>query len=512
MSMKMYKRALVLLASATALTATMPLCARTLEDIMSDTSAVVKVQKDTVVTTPPVIHSVTTKEIDGKTYLLVYATDNHRVDHITVDGTRYSTTYNGDFKAEITKSQQYTIIAYDNEGNPSSAYYYTAKISAKPTLSLSKSTSGSNTYLKIKADDEGGIKKVTVNGDKIDFSSSGGTKDIKITKSGKYTVVVTDTDNNEVEDSITINLGDDEPSLTVDKKYVNGKWYVVIDVKPNDNNRISSLKVNNRTVSVDRKGGKVEYEVNATDTYKVVVVDSEGLEATKSIYININENNNPPTVRLSVNTVGVTQFLVIQVSDNGSISKLTVNGSPVSISSNGGVINYPVTVSGTYTVVATDNDGNETTQALYVAAMPTTSVPTSNPAGGTHTIIFKLNSPSYTVDGVTYSMDSTVMAKNNRTYIPFRFVSSALGVPDGNIKWDNNTKTVIIQDGSNVIKVPLNKKTMTVNGQTITMDAPAIESKGRIMVPISQVAKAFTSRNVKLDWQSATKQVVITRR
>ena len=79
------------------------------------------------------------------------------------------------------------------------------------------------------------------------------------------------------------------------------------------------------------------------------------------------------------------------------------------------------------------------------------------------------------------------------------------------ITWDSKTKTVVIYDGSNVIKVPLGKKTMTLNNKAIEMDTAAIQVNGRIMVPISQVAKAFLSRNVSLQWVKDTKEVIITR-
>lgn len=517
--MKMYKRALVLLASVTALSTTMPLCANTVDNMMTDISSVARVEKAaakdkaTQDTVRPVINSVTVEKKDGKVYLVIDATDDKGIKHVTVDGEAVSSKTNGYYRKQVTRSKEYRIVAVDINDNESEARYKRVDLSAEPTLSLSKSTSGKKTILKITANDDGTIKKVTVNGDKISFPESGGTQEYKIEKSGKYTVVVTDNDGKETEESITINLNNDEPTLKLDKKYVNGKCYLVIDVKPNDGNRISSVKVNKKSVSCDKKGGTIEYEVTSTGTYKVVVTDSEGLEAEKSLYVDVNASNNAPVLKLSVNSVGSVQYLVINVKDNGSISKLTVNGNKVSISSGGGVINYPVTATGNYKVVATDNEGNETTQEIFVSTLVApTPVPTPNYAGGTHTIIFKLNSSSYTVDGVTSTMDSAVMAKNNRTYIPLRYVSNALGIPAGNIKWDGPSKTVIIQDGSNVVKVPLGKKAMSVNGQSIAMDSPAIQVNGRVMVPISQVAKAFTSRNVKLDWQPATKQVVITRR
>ncbi|MCL6639566.1 MAG: copper amine oxidase N-terminal domain-containing protein [Firmicutes bacterium] len=89
----------------------------------------------------------------------------------------------------------------------------------------------------------------------------------------------------------------------------------------------------------------------------------------------------------------------------------------------------------------------------------------------------------------------------NRTYVPVRFVSQALGAIVG---WDENDKTVTIQKPnlSVLLKIDSDQAT-TVAGEvykTIQLDAPAILVNERTMVPLRFVSEAL---GAKVNWTPA---------
>lgn len=81
---------------------------------------------------------------------------------------------------------------------------------------------------------------------------------------------------------------------------------------------------------------------------------------------------------------------------------------------------------------------------------------------------------------------------NNRTLIPVRFVTEALGA---SVSWSDNTNTATITLDGTTVKVQIGNKVLTVlkNGSTstVTMDTQAVISSDRTCVPIRFVAEAF---------------------
>lgn len=77
--------------------------------------------------------------------------------------------------------------------------------------------------------------------------------------------------------------------------------------------------------------------------------------------------------------------------------------------------------------------------------------------------------------------------KKSRTYVPIRFISKALGE---SIHWDKKKKTVNIQkrDGKTIV-LKKGQKFAYVNGKKQALDAPSVEHKNRIMVPLRFVSE-----------------------
>jgi len=97
-----------------------------------------------------------------------------------------------------------------------------------------------------------------------------------------------------------------------------------------------------------------------------------------------------------------------------------------------------------------------------------------------------------------------VVPSTNRTMVPTRLVSESLGF---DVKWDNNTKTATVSNGTDTVILKLNQNTATVNGVTKTLDAPVESKNDRIYVPLRFVGEAL---GCTVDYNSANKAVYIT--
>ncbi|QZA32867.1 copper amine oxidase N-terminal domain-containing protein [Hydrogenibacillus sp. N12] len=110
---------------------------------------------------------------------------------------------------------------------------------------------------------------------------------------------------------------------------------------------------------------------------------------------------------------------------------------------------------------------------------------------------FTIDQTSYSVNGETKTMDVAPYIKDNRTFVPVKYVAEALGVKDTDIIWNPYAKSVTIFKGDRVIQMKIGSKTLLVNGSAIEMDtAPEIKN-ARTMLPIAWVAKAL---NVEYKW------------
>jgi len=110
------------------------------------------------------------------------------------------------------------------------------------------------------------------------------------------------------------------------------------------------------------------------------------------------------------------------------------------------------------------------------------------------------------VAGVEKTMDVAPYVKNGRTYLPVRYVASALGVLDSNILWDEATQKVTLLKGDKVVQLTIGSNAMIVNGVTITMDAAPEITSGRTMLPFRFIAQAMGS---SVAWDEATQTVTL---
>ena len=459
--------------------------------------------------TAPEVSRVWTEEKSGRTYLLISLTDPSGVKYVQVDG-RYATLDSGNdlsgtYIYEVSSSGTYTISFQDRLGNSgSTSRKVTVSDKKSPTVEVWQTTKNNRYYLVIKASDNGDITKVTVDGRSITFDEDGDTVEYEVTSAGEYTVVVRDDDGNETTKKYTVTMNDSKPTLKVTKEYKNKKWYLIIKGEPTNSNKLKSLTVNNSSVTISSKGEEITYEVTKSGTYKVVLKDDRGMESIESIYVDINDiaDKEKPTLVLSQNKIADSTIIVITAKDNDQIAELTVNGKLVSIAAGGGTINYPVTQTGNYVVIVKDKAGNKEEKTIYISIENKVQ----------QVVKFKLNNRNWTKNGVAQdAMDTPPVIIKERTYLPLRQTAYALGINENQITWDAKNKVATIIDGGDVIKVRLNSNLMTVGNETIVMDGTAVSRNNRILLPISQIAKAFKAKGVTVDWNNSLKEATITR-
>ncbi len=110
----------------------------------------------------------------------------------------------------------------------------------------------------------------------------------------------------------------------------------------------------------------------------------------------------------------------------------------------------------------------------------------------------------------TIQMDIAPYIKDNRTFLPIRYVAVALA-SDSDITYDPTSQTVYITDATRYcfhnINVTVGSEIMTVNDATIKMDVTPEIINGRAFLPIAWIAKAFDADVV---WDANKRTVTLT--
>lgn len=83
---------------------------------------------------------------------------------------------------------------------------------------------------------------------------------------------------------------------------------------------------------------------------------------------------------------------------------------------------------------------------------------------------------------------------NNRTLIPVRFVSEALGAI---VEWNQDNQEVIIKDNNIIINLSIGSNSIFINGKEERMDTKAILKEDRTFVPLRFVSEAL---NCNVTW------------
>ena len=118
---------------------------------------------------------------------------------------------------------------------------------------------------------------------------------------------------------------------------------------------------------------------------------------------------------------------------------------------------------------------------------------------------FVIGSVHYTNNGVRMTMDVAPYIKSGRTYLPVRYVGEALGAEVG---WEDSTSSVTLAKDGILITLRIGSTTITVNGQSSSMDVAPELTAGRTCLPIRFVAEALGQT---VGWDATNNAVIITK-
>ena len=107
--------------------------------------------------------------------------------------------------------------------------------------------------------------------------------------------------------------------------------------------------------------------------------------------------------------------------------------------------------------------------------------------------------------GIAFPDEKPYINEDNRTMVPVRFISQQLGY---HVSWDNQTRKVSIQNGTDLVVLAIGSEKVNVNGATVTIDTKAAIENGRTFVPIRFVTQSF---DASIGFDEKTRTVVISK-
>lgn len=137
------------------------------------------------------------------------------------------------------------------------------------------------------------------------------------------------------------------------------------------------------------------------------------------------------------------------------------------------------------------------------------------------TTVFAINQNTYTIATINTSestdeeeiisptvqtMDVAPYIKNDRTYVPVRYLAYSLGVAENGVKWDGTARKVgITKDDTNITLI-IGSPVMLVNQKPVRMDVSPEITNDRTFLPARWVAEAL---GAEVEWDDASKQAII---
>lgn len=101
------------------------------------------------------------------------------------------------------------------------------------------------------------------------------------------------------------------------------------------------------------------------------------------------------------------------------------------------------------------------------------------------------------------SVNQWPFIENGRTMVPLRAVFEVLNC---NVKWEESSKSAVVEYGSTKIIIPANSTTAYINGKANSLDVPAKLVNDRIMIPLRFVSEAIEKTVI---WNDTDKTVLI---
>ncbi len=107
------------------------------------------------------------------------------------------------------------------------------------------------------------------------------------------------------------------------------------------------------------------------------------------------------------------------------------------------------------------------------------------------------------LDGATLSFDVEPQIVNDRTMVPMRAIFEAMGA---SVDWDGETRKITSVKGDKTVEMTADESVMSVNGESVALDAAPFITDGRTLVPVRAIAESFGS---DVSWLSGSRTVLI---
>ncbi|MDR6878278.1 stalk domain-containing protein [Bacillus sp. 3255] len=107
------------------------------------------------------------------------------------------------------------------------------------------------------------------------------------------------------------------------------------------------------------------------------------------------------------------------------------------------------------------------------------------------------------VNGEEPAFEVAPFIREGSTLVPFRAISEAL---KATVSWDPEERSVTVTRDGITVKLFIDSKTATVNGNEVTLEVPAAIENGSTVVPVRFVSEALKAA---VKWEAETQSVVI---
>lgn len=116
-----------------------------------------------------------------------------------------------------------------------------------------------------------------------------------------------------------------------------------------------------------------------------------------------------------------------------------------------------------------------------------------------------INKKTAYINGQPQSLDVPPILKNDRTYVPVRFIGEAFGAQ---FSWDSKLQKVTYFLENNKIELYINNKEAVFNGQKVILDAPPLVVDGRTLVPFRFMGQSI---GAEVQWDGASQRATIVK-
>lgn len=108
------------------------------------------------------------------------------------------------------------------------------------------------------------------------------------------------------------------------------------------------------------------------------------------------------------------------------------------------------------------------------------------------------------LNGVEIKFEVDPQIINNRTMVPLRAISDAIGAT---LLWSGENSSILLNLGDTVAMLQINNPNLFKNDEVITLDSPPIIIKNRTLVPVRAICETF---GVDVEWNADECLVILT--